>query len=243
MKKILLYSTVALFALTSCRKEEDDPTDTYTEPETVQVQNSYYDQAIQKFLTAHYLDALGSIRAFSETDPADDNYTKLSEMSPVTLPSGVIYIVRQGAQPDPGTAIGSTDIIRLMSRANSYVAANTDGNVAFIAPFAFKSSIDGAGVPEVDPSYYYVKQSVLDAATADVAKQRSFYEIEGFREALQNFRAFDLSDDSGYNLQGVIIVPSRAAFARDPHYNHAGYSMRNRSVIFNFQVYKTTPRP
>ena len=242
MKKILLYSTALLLALSSCRKE-DEPTETYKEPETLEVQNSYDDQAIQKFLTAHYLDTQGNIKAFSETDAADDNYTKLSDMGRVTLPSGVVYIVRPGAQPDPGTAIGSSDIIRLMSRSISYVAISTDGNVTFASPFSFKSTIDGAGVPEVDPSYYYVKQSVLDAATADVAKQRSYYEIEGFREALQHFRAFDLTDDSGYNLQGVIIVPSRAAFARDPHYNHSGYSMRNRSVVFNFQVYKTTPRP
>lgn len=242
MKKILLYCTALLLALSSCRKE-DEPTETYKEPETLEVQNSYDDQAIQKFLTAHYLDTQGNIKAFSETDAADDNYTKLSDMGPVTLPSGVVYIVRPGAQPDPGTAIGSSDIIRLMSRSISYVGISTDGNVTFTSPFSFKSTIDGAGVPEVDPSYYYVKQSVLDAATADVAKQRSYYEIEGFREALQHFRAFDLTDDSGYNLQGVIIVPSRAAFARDPHYNHSGYSMRNRSVVFNFQVYKTTPRP
>jgi len=242
MKKILLYSTALLLALSSCRKE-DEPTETYKEPETLEVQNSYDDQAIQKFLTAHYLDTQGNIKAFSETDAADDNYTKLSDMGPVTLPSGVVYIVRPGAQPDPGTAIGSSDIIRLMSRSISYVGISTDGNVTFGSPFSFKSTIDGAGVPEVDPSYYYVKQSVLDAATADVAKQRSYYEIEGFREALQHFRAFDLTDDSGYNLQGVIIVPSRAAFARDPHYKHSGYSMRNRSVVFNFQVYKTTPRP
>ncbi len=242
MKKILLYSAAALLSFTSCRKD-DEPAETYKEPETLEVQNSYDDQGIQKFMTAHYLDTRGNIKAFSETDPADDNYTKLSEMSPVVLPSGVVYIVRAGAQPDPGTAIGSTDIIRMMSRSHSYLAASTDGNVVFAAPFMFKSTIDGAGVPEVDPSYYYVKQSVLDAATADAAKQRSFYEIEGFREALQHFRAFDLSDDSGYNMQGVIIVPSRAAFARDPHYMHAGYSMRNRSVVFNFQVYKTTPRP
>ncbi len=243
MKKILLYSAVAFLSLSSCRKDEEELTESYKEPESLQVQNSYDDEAIQKFMTAHYLDVQGNVKAFSESDPTDDNYTKLSEMSPVVLPSGVVYIVRPGAQPNPGTAIGSTDIIRLMSRSISYVGINTDGNVTFASPFSFKSTIDGAGVPEVDPAYYYVKQSVLDAATADVAKQRSYYEIEGFREALQHFRAFDLTDDSGYNLQGVIIVPSRAAFARDPHYHHSGYSMRNRSVVFNFQVYKTTPRP
>jgi hypothetical protein len=241
MKKIFLYSAVVLVSLSSCRKEEEP--ETYKEPETLEIQNSYDDQAIQKFMSAHYLDNLGNIRAFSETDATDDNYPTLSALNPVVLPSGVIYIMREGAQPVPGTAIGSSDIIRLMNRAYTYVATSTEGAVSFVSPMIFRSTIDGSGTPEVDPAYYYVKQSVLDAGTTDLAKQRSYYEIEGFREALQHFKAFDLTDDASYNLQGVIIVPSRAAFARDLHFNHTGYSLRNRSVIFNFQVYKTTPRP
>jgi len=99
------------------------------------------------------------------------------------------------------------------------------------------------GVPQEDPAYYYVKQSVLDAASAGVAKERSYYEIEGFREALQKFKAFDLPEDADYNLQGVIIVPSRAAFARDAHFNYNNISLRNRSFVFNFQVYKSMTRP
>jgi hypothetical protein len=53
----------------------------------------------------NYLDVQGNIKAFSSTDPSDDNEKKLSDLSPQTLPSGVIYIVRNGAQPSPGVAI------------------------------------------------------------------------------------------------------------------------------------------
>ncbi len=238
MKKIFLYSTVAILAFSSCRK--DDTPETYKEPEDINVQNSYDDQAIVKFLDKNYLDALGNIKAFSDTDTSDDNYPKLSQLNPVTLPSGVVYIVRDGAQPNPGAAIASTDIIRIMHRTYSYVATNTDNNVAFTSTSLFRSTIDGSGVPEVDPAYYFVKRSVLDA---DKSKDRSYYEIEGFNEALQKFKSFNMQDSDNYNLQGIIIVPSRAAFARDAHFNYTGYSMRNRSLVFNFQVYKNSARP
>lgn len=241
MRKIFLYSTAAFLALSSCREEESVME--IKEPETLELQNSYDDQAIQKYMAAHYLDTLGNIKPFSDTDPADDNYLSLLQLNPVTLPSGVIYIMRDGAQPNPGTPIGETDIIRLMTNATTQVAADVDGEVKFTSTFTFKNTISGSGNPDVDPLYYYAPQSVLDAGTTDASKQRSFYEIEGFREALQYFEAYDIPDSENYTLQGVIIVPSRAAFARDAHANYTGYSMRNRTLVFNFQVYKTTPRP
>lgn len=242
MKKIFLYILAGSLCFSACKK--DDDVVTYVEPEDIAVQNTYDNQSIDKFLDANYLDAQGNIKAFSATDTADDHQIKLSALvpTPVKLPSGVVYIVRNGAQPTPGKTIGATDITRTMMRVKTYLAANTNDNVAFISgsdmtPY---NTIDGSGSPIIDPMFYYVKNSVLNA---DLTKTRSYYEIEGFQEGLQKFKAFDQADGSPYNLQGVIIVPSRAAFARDAHYNYSGYSFRNRTFIFNFQVYKTTARP
>lgn len=230
----------------ACKK--DDDVATYVEPEDIAVQNTYDDQSIDKFLDANYLDTQGNIKAFSATDTADDHQTKLSAMipAPVKLPSGVVYIVRNGAQPSTGTTIGATDITRTMMRAKTYLAANTDGNVAFISgsdmtPY---NTIDGSGSPVIDPKFYYISPDdlLIKNASTDAAKQSSYYVIEGYNEALQKFKAFDQPDGSPYNLQGVIIVPSRAAFARDAHYNYSGYSFRNRTFVFNFQVFKTTAR-
>lgn len=245
MKKIFLYILAGSLCFSACKK--DDEVETYVEPSDIAVQNTYDDQSIQKFLNENYLDTQGNIKAFSATDTADDNYKKLSELNRVTLPSGVIYIERDGAQPDPGTTIGNTDIIRIMMRARTYLAANIDGNTAFVsgADMVGYNSIDGIGSPVVDPLFYYISPEniLIKQATTDAAKQPSYYVIEGFNEALQKFKAFNQSDSSPYNLQGVIIVPSRAAFARDSHYNYSGYSFRNRTFVFNFQVYKTEPRP
>lgn len=237
MKKTFLYLALASIALVSCK---DDEIEVIPEIE-ITTQNTYDDQAAQEFLQTHYLDSRGNLKDYVSTDTAN---VKLADLipAPVLLPSGVIYIVRAGAQPDPGTTIGDTDKIRFLSSTVTYVAANIDNKVSFNAPSSFRDGISGYGVPEVDPIYYHVKQSVLDLATTDVAKQRNYYEIEGFQEGLRKFKAYNIPDENNYNLQGVIIVPSRAAFGRDLHYNFNNISYRNRSFIFNFQVYKTEPR-
>lgn len=238
MKRTFLYLALASIALSAC--QDDDRIDEIKQVD-ISVQNSYDDQAIAKYLDTHYLDAKGNLKDFSESDTVN---TKLSDMDYVTLPSGVVYIVRPGAQPANGMPIGDTDVIHLMTNTLGYVARETDGKIEFSSASTFKNTIAGLGLPEVDPAYYYVKKSVVDKLNADAGTSytRSFYEIEGFREALQKFQAFNLTDDANYNLQGVIIVPSRAAFARDPHYNYTGISLNNTSFVFNFQVYKSRPR-
>ncbi len=238
MKRTFLYLALASIALSSC--QDDDRVDEIEEV-ALDTQNSYDDQAIAKYLETHYLDAKGNVKDFVETDTVN---TKLSDMDYVTLPSGVVYVVKPSAQPVDGTPIGDTDVIHLMTNTLTYVASNTDGKIEFGSPATFKNTIAGLGVPEIDPAYYYVKKSVVDKLNADngTTYTRSFYEIEGFREALQKFQAYNIPDSENYNLQGVIIVPSRAAFARDPHYNYVGIALRNRSFVFNFQVYKSRPR-
>ncbi|RMZ59014.1 hypothetical protein D1632_15750 [Chryseobacterium nematophagum] len=250
MRKIFLYILTGSLFFSSCKK--DDEVETYKEPEDITVQNSYDDQSIQKFLDGNYLDAQGNIKAFDSSDTSDDGYKKLSELSPEKLPSGVIYIKRMGAQPEdidpsnPGTVIGDSAVTTLMMSAKTYLAANLDGNTSFTSAQVMYncSPLDGTGSPLVDPKFYFIskKDDLIKDAKTDAAAQQSYYMIEGFNEALQKFKAFDLPNGAPYNLQGVIIVPSRAAFARDSHYNYSGYSFRNRTFVFNFQVYKAQPR-
>ncbi|WP_415325813.1 hypothetical protein [Chryseobacterium sp. MMS23-Vi53] len=244
MKKIFLYILAGSLCFSACKK--DDDVATFTEPEDINVRNSYDDQAIQKYMDANYLDVQGNIKAFSSTDTTDDHYKKLSELNPVKLPSGVIYIKRDGAQPTTGVTIeaNAKTQIRTMMRANYMLATDTDGNVSFASSGVLLNTINGSGSPTTDPSFYYVKNSVLTSASTDAAKQRSYYEIEGLQEGLTYFQGFaDHNDGDAYNLQGVIIVPSRAAFARDTHYNYTGYSLQNNCFVFNFQIYKANTRP
>ena len=236
MKKIFLYTAVAMITLSACRKDDENSVETVD----IQTQNAYDDEAIVKFLDQYYFDQEGNIKQFSSSDDSDDLYPKLSSYSPVKLPSGVTYIVRPGAQPAAGKTIGATDAIKLMGSSTSYIARKTDGIVAFNNGVTFRNTITGSGVPENDPYYYYAKKSVRNT----YEKERSFFEIEGFREALVNFKSFEIPDSDNYNLQGVIIVPSRAAYARDENVNDAqAVKFTDRSFVFNFQVYKTSERP
>ena len=244
MKKIFLYILAGSLCFTACKK--DGEVETFVEPNDIAVRNSYDDQAIQKFMNDNYLDSQGNIKAFSSTDTSDDNEKKLSELSPQKLSSGVIYIVRNGAQPTSGVTLETNPEatnatqIRTMMRANYYLATNTDGNVAFTTSGVLANTINGSGSPLTDPMFYYVKKDVKTNA----GKERSYYEIEGLQEGLKYFKGYtNLSDGDAYNLQGVIIVPSRAAFGRDAHYNYTGYSLKNNCFVFNFQIYKANPRP
>lgn len=93
----------------------------------------------------------------------------------------------------------------------------------------------------MDPAYFYVKNSILTSDTYK-DKTRGYFEIEGLKEGLNYFKSYEIADSEDYNMQGVIIVPSRAAFARDDHFAYSSYSFRNRSFVFSFQIYKADTR-
>ncbi len=210
---------------------------------SLETQNTYDDEAIQKFLKDNYFDSRGNIVAFSSTSTTDDNEKPLSDYSPVKLNSGVIYISRY--TPNNGKAIAATDKIRIMHNTQTYVAVKGSDNVVkFDSKYPFRTTIISSGTPEIDPAYYHVRTSVLNKYNTDnnTTKTRSFYEMEGFQEAIKNFQSCEIADDANYNLQGVIIVPSRAAYARDEHFAFSSFSFRNRTFVFNFQVYKTETR-
>ncbi len=236
MKKILLYILLGTLAISSCKSDDDEDT---VEVVSIETQNSYDDQAAQAFLKAYYFDPQGKIVAFSSTDTTDDNYPSLFTYNPVTLASGVIIVQRPTAQPNPGKTINDQDVLRLTSISYSFLATNTTDGPVFSSQQDFVNTIANSGVPEVDPFYFYRK-------TADLNSQaRSYYEIEGFQEGIKYFKSCEIPDVDNYNMQGIIIVPSRAAYARDsnafdiPLYNVA---FSDRSFVFNVQVYKTATR-
>ena len=66
--------------------------------------------------------------------------------------------------------------------------------------------------------------------------------MKGLQEGLKYFKSTEVSDDANYNMQGVIIVPSRAAFARDAHFAYSSYTFKDRCFVFSFQIYKTSTR-
>jgi len=239
MKKIFLYILAGSLCFAACKK--DDEVETFVEPEDINVRNSYDEQAIQKFMDNNYLDSKGNIKAFSSTDASDDNEKKLSQLPHEKLSSGVIYIKRDGAQPNPGVTLNTDSssadatLIKTMMRANYYLATDTDGNIALTNYGSLLNTLDGSGSPYTDPTFYYAKKSLVTDA-----KPRSYYEIAGLKEALKYFEGYNnLPNETVPNLQGVIIVPSKAAFARNENY----YGLKNMTFVFNFQIYNAQTRP
>lgn len=231
---------IGAVGFTSCKSDTDD--ELVAEVVAIDTQNSYDDQAAIKFMKENYFDPQGKIVAFSATDPSDDNYPSLYSYNPVTLPSGVIIVKRPSAEPIPGKVINDKDVLRLTSISTTFVARSGAEGPIYSAQQSFKNTIMGSGVPEVDPTYFYTKNAQLNG------KDRSYYEIEGFQEGIKQFKSCEIADVDNYNMQGVIIVPSRAAFARDsnnydiPTANGSAIKFLDRSFVFNIQVYKTTTR-
>ena len=240
MKKILLYIIIGSVSFTSCKSDSTD--EEVAEVVSIDTQNSYDDQAAIRFLKESYFDPQGKIVAFSATDPSDDNYPSLYTFNPVTLPSGVIIVKRPTAEPIPGKIINDKDVLRLTSVSSTFVAESSADGPIFSRQQNFRNTITNSGVPEVDPTYFYNKIGALNG------KDRSYYEIEGFQEGIKKFKSCEIADVDNYNMQGVIIVPSRAAFARDTNaYDFTSTTgsiikFVDKSFVFNVQVYKTTTR-
>lgn len=231
MKKAVLYAAMTVLMFAGCKSDDEEEAVVVT---TTEEQKVLDDEAAMKYLDEHYFDAKGNVVEFSSTDEDDDDETKLSAYEYTKLPSGVIYLLRPGAQPDPGTAIGATDVIKMMQKTVAFVARRVDGNISLTSTLTFANPINGAGVPTNDPYYYYVKESLMTSS----GKGRSYYEIEGLQEGLKYVKAFSIPDSDNYNLQGIIIVPSRAAYAKDENVN----SFTDYSFVFNFQIYSTRAR-
>jgi len=241
MKKILLGIALSVVALQSCKKDDDEVETAVVL--TVEEQNTYDDAAAKDFLTKNYLNSKGVITAFDSTITTDDNEKKLIDYDYKTLPSGVIYIIRpeNGTQPTPGKVIGTTDVITMMSITKSYVSGKVDDKIIFTGESTFANTVATGDIIQ-DPAYFYVKNSVINSynTSYNTTYTRNYFEIEGFQEGLKYFKTFDLDASANYNMQGIIIVPSRAAFARDS--NVYGTSYNNRSFVFNFQLYNTRAR-
>lgn len=236
MKRALIYLSIAAVSLSACRKDENNPA-FIQEVDDIATQNSNDDKAIEKYLNEHYLDDIGRIKSFSSSDTSDDNYKKLSELNPQKLASGVVVIVRENAQPTDGKEIGTTDKISFMHRTTAFLSQEDNG-IKYSSEINFyeKNHINTSAVPEVDPTYYHATETKLNG------KAKSYFEIEGLQEGLKYFKSFNKEVSENYNLQGVIIVPSKLAFARDDHYPYSGINWRNRTFVFNFQVYKSEER-
>ena len=82
MRKFFLATSIAVLALSSCK---EDTTDYYVEPDNIATQNSYDDQAIEKFLSNHYLDDLGNLTSLDFHSNAEPSLSILGSSTFILL--------------------------------------------------------------------------------------------------------------------------------------------------------------
>lgn len=240
MKKWGFAIIAFVFVFTACKNDDDN-----REP-SIADQNKWDDEAILAFLEDHYFEPeRGMIKRFDVTDSADDNHPNLLSQG-TKLPSGV-WVVKKNEFVAEGRAVvnNAQDSILLSYEARTFKANKeelADGQKPYTneAQIIY-STINASGTPQWDPYFYYTH---ISPAMAENGRKMEEYVIEGFVEGIKHFQSTANDGLDAYNFQGAILVPSRAAFARDVNYigGSPSYSFRNTSFVFNFELHKVVDR-
>lgn len=231
-----------VFILTAIGCAEDD--NNYDQNE----QNSLDDYAIEEFLKDYYFGEKGKITFYDANDETDDDEPSLYELGQKM--SNGIWIIKNPnvAATGPSVINNDTDQI-LISFQTFYFSSGLINNyedIVYGGLGLHSSSINELGEPVFDPSFYYA-----DLNPDNENDLESYYEIEGFVEAIKQFNATETSGVGAFNFQGVIVVPSRLAFGRDLAYTGETTTTGNRnlssqyvdaSFVFNFELHQVQAR-
>jgi len=239
---------MAIVAMNSCKNDSNDVPEKYPILD-YENQKECDDIAIREYLKTHYFDERGIVKVIQK---GDTTKTKLSEIAETLDSSGVVYVLRPNAQPADGKEVTDGKILSMMliSSGARAVWGKDKKTVDLIGEFSFFNTIEKGGNVLEDPKWYYAKKKDIENEQKRINQNpnnkftvtKDFFEIEGFKEAIKKFKSFNKSSEENYDLQGLIIVPSRAAFGKDPHFNYNNLLMNDHIFFFNFQLYKSTNR-
>lgn len=226
IKFIALFAGLS-FAFLSCSNDDEV---------TQEDQNNLDNQAIANLLSDYYLDPVrGRVLPFDPDDEEDDAFPSLQSLA-VQDPSGYWYIINPNVTPEgPQLTNNATDSILITYDLRQF-RATTEAENGFGGLVAFRNTINTTGTPVWDPNFYF---SGLTEAQISETQRPEFFEIEGIVDGLTKFRATNSDFAEGFTFQGVIIVPSRLAFARDVNLQNVP---RDISFVLMFEVHKVVPR-
>ncbi|MDR1877608.1 MAG: hypothetical protein LBQ84_08300 [Flavobacteriaceae bacterium] len=219
IKKILLAGCIISLAFFSSCKSDDDEVKTLS----IEEQNAADDAAIINFLDNYYFDDLGKVTKFSDTVTSDDK-DPLSKNAKKD-PSGFWYVVNAEASAGDGENPDGENNILIHYTLKYFTA--TEGGNGYTYLYTASSSIDNIGVAQENPFFYKKPEN----STYD----DNYYTIKGIVNGLKNFKPTGKGKNDPYDkLQGVIIVPSRLAYARNSNY----LGLADVTFILNFELYK-----
>lgn len=243
MIKKFFVTLLAATTLFSCSSDDDNNNEL-----SVEQRKALDDEAIEEYLNDHYFSPInGKVLKFDTiAGNQDDANIKLSELT-VKDPAGYYYAMRPGVEAN-GDQVIEADSSKILISYQAKVFEATNDLDTYAKKYGYvstyTSSIDsGDGSAQTDPSFY--KAFISPDMIANGVK-REHIELKNFTEALKKFKSTGTNGRDLYNFQGIIILPSQLAYARNRMYtgtaiteNHA---YRNTSFIFNFELHKVTPR-
>ncbi|WP_313374492.1 hypothetical protein [Chishuiella sp.] len=246
IKKFFVTLVTCSIFLISCNSDDDS-----TNKETkipIEERNALDDEAIEQLLNDYYFDSTtGKLTKFDTiTGNDDDAYPSLKSIA--KKDDLGIWYAENPNHVGTGESIVSSDStsIYLSYKASFFVATNSTDysrKYGYVQSYVTSSTNTGDGSALKDPEFYY---ATLTSTEISNGVKRENIELKNFAEGLKHFKTTDRAITDLYNFQGVIILPSRLAFARNKYYTGSSLtensSYRDASFVINFELPKIQKR-
>ncbi|WP_413533910.1 hypothetical protein [Empedobacter brevis] len=252
IKKFFVTLIACSAVLVGCNNDDDNGVDKETKI-PVEERNALDDEAIQQYMEDYYFNPKnGKLTKFDDIkDNEDDAYPALKTYA--KKDNLGIWYAENPHHKGTGETIVSNDSskIYLNIQTTSFRATNNKdykrkyGAIGVPINSAEWNSINfGDGSSIQDPTYYYF---IPTATEIKNGVKRENIELKNFVEGLKHFKTTERSTNDLYNFQGVIILPSRLAYARNKYYISGqglteNSSFRDLTLVFNFELPKIEKR-
>lgn len=248
IKKFFVTLITCSIFLVSCNNDDDSSVNKETKI-PIEERDALDDEAITQFLNDFYFNpTTGRLTKFDTIKGNDDDAYPALKTIAKQDDLGIWYAENPN-HIGTGESIVSNDSTSIyLSYITSYFVAtnSTDYTRKYgdIGTYKNITSINtGDGSALQDPDFYYF---IPTATEIKNGVKRENLELKNFVEGLKHFKTTDRAITDLYNFQGVIILPSRLAFARNKYYTGSSLtdysSYRDASFIFNFELPKIEKR-
>lgn len=248
IKKFFVTLIACSAILVGCNNDDDNGVNKETKI-PIEERNALDDEAIQQYMEDFYFNPKnGKLTKFDTIKGNDDDaYPTLKSLA--KQDNLGIWYAENPNHKGTGETIVSNDStsIYLSSVTTYFVATNsTDYKRKYgsLGQFYYSSINTGDGSATQDPTFYYYIPTETEAKNG---VKREHVELKNFAEGLKHFKSTNRSTNDLYNFQGVIILPSRLAYARNKYYVQSTglteYSTyRDATIVFNFELPKIEKR-
>ncbi|MDH1603814.1 hypothetical protein [Empedobacter sp. GD03739] len=248
IKKFFVTLIACSAVLVGCNNDDDNGVNKETKI-PVEERNALDDEAIQQYMEDFYFNPKnGKLTKFDTIKGNDDDaYPTLKSLA--KQDNLGIWYAENPNHKGTGESIVSNDStsIYLSSISTYFVATNSTDykrKYGYLGQFYYSSINTGDGSATQDPTFYYYIPTETEAKNG---VKREHVELKNFAEGLKHFKSTNRSTNDLYNFQGVIILPSRLAYARNKYYVQSTglteYSTyRDATIIFNFELPKIEKR-